>query len=690
MGVKASRARVTAWLVCAMVVTVSGIAQAAAAPVSAGPKPAVAALEDPFNARISVAVAADGRFSAGAFPNPLTGGPTAFSYPILFGWPTTSTSFTTVMVDGVADVYGSSGTQVQAPTEAGATNTSAWSNGDVTTRQTLSVDTNPLTGLADAARIAYTVTNGGAVSRSVGVRTLLDTDVDNNDGSPFLIPGLGPVTTEQDFSGAAVPDHFQILPALGAGTRLAGAALRGADATPPDRLVIADWPRIGATAWDYAVTPGRSITTDSAYAAYWNPRDLGPGASVTFVTYYAAITPPEVTGLNPPSGAAGGGTAVTVTGTELSGATAVAFGSVPAAGFRVDGPTQITATAPPGTGTVAVRVTTPEGTSAPSDADLFTYGAPPPAPTQPTSQTQPAEGVTSDSAELVAAINPRGLATTMHFEYGVDPAGAAAAALSYSSRTPDQPVAGDFADHSLTAVVASLQPNSTYHVRAVAANALGVTAGTDVTFRTASDAPPPPPILGKAFNAQPVSGRVLVLLPASARSGQARASAVKGVGYIPLTEARQLPVGTIFNAASGSVRLTTATATRGRVQAGTFGGGVFKLLQSRRARGLSELSLQSGAGAAKKCAATAGKAQTAAKRALPKTVLNLLRAKGTGHFQSHGRFSSATVRGTTWTTTDRCDGTLTSVQRGVVVVTDLRRKRQVVVRAGRAYLARAP
>ncbi len=248
----------------------------------------------------------------------------------------------------------------------------------------------------------------------------------------------------------------------------------------------------------------------------------------------------------------------------------------------------------------------------------------------------------------------------------------------------------DFADHSLSAVVAGLQPNSTYHVRAVAANALGVSAGQDVTFRTAVDVPPPPPVLGKAFNARPVSGRVLVLLPASARSGRARASAVNGVRFIPLTEARQLPVGTTFDTKSGSVRLTTATVTRGRVQAGTFGGGVFKLLQRRQARGLSELALHDAASAVKNCAAAAGQAQTAAKRALPKTVLNLLRAKGTGHFQSHGRFSSATVRGTAWTTTDRCDGTLTSVQRGVVVVTDTRRKRQVVVSAGRAYLARAP
>jgi hypothetical protein len=38
--------------------------------------------------------------------------------------------------------------------------------------------------------------------------------------------------------------------------------------------------------------------------------------------------------------------------------------------------------------------------------------------------------------------------------------------------------------------------------------------------------------------------------------------------------------------------------------------------------------------------------------------------------------------------TDRCDGTLTAVKRGRVAVRDFRRKRTVVVRAGKSYLAR--
>ena len=46
------------------------------------------------------------------------------------------------------------------------------------------------------------------------------------------------------------------------------------------------------------------------------------------------------------------------------------------------------------------------------------------------------------------------------------------------------------------------------------------------------------------------------------------------------------------------------------------------------------------------------------------------------------------MRGTRWLTEDRCDGTLTRVTEGSVVVRDLHRKRNKVVRAGQSYLAR--
>ena len=61
-----------------------------------------------------------------------------------------------------------------------------------------------------------------------------------------------------------------------------------------------------------------------------------------------------------------------------------------------------------------------------------------------------------------------------------------------------------------------------------------------------------------------------------------------------------------------------------------------------------------------------------------------------GNFRTRGRYSAATVRGTAWQIVERCDGTLTRVRRGVVVVTDFRAHKDVTVKAGHSYLAKAP
>jgi IPT/TIG domain len=85
-----------------------------------------------------------------------------------------------------------------------------------------------------------------------------------------------------------------------------------------------------------------------------------------------AAAPLQVTGISPASGGTAGGDSVTITGSGFTAATEVEFGSVTAQ-MTVDSDTQITAISPPGSGTVGITVVTPDGTSAPSPADLFTY-----------------------------------------------------------------------------------------------------------------------------------------------------------------------------------------------------------------------------------------------------------------------------------------------------------------------------
>jgi hypothetical protein len=167
----------------------------------------------------------------------------------------------------------------------------------------------------------------------------------------------------------------------------------------------------------------------------------------------------------------------------------------------------------------------------------------------------------------------------------------------------------------------------------------------------------------------------------------ARASQ-KGEGFVPLSEARQIPVGSFLDTRAGAVRLVSATSTEGKTQSGRFAAGVFQMLQSRarRQRGLTELRLKGSS--FRRCRARRSSSRAGAAQ-LSRRTIRRLRANARGRFRTRGRHSSATVRGTVWTTTDRCDGTLTKVKRGRVVVRDFRRKRTVIVRAGKSYLARA-
>jgi hypothetical protein len=81
---------------------------------------------------------------------------------------------------------------------------------------------------------------------------------------------------------------------------------------------------------------------------------------------------PQVTAVSPASGVGAGGDAVAISGSGFTGATGVYFGSSSST-MTVVSDTQITATSPPGSGTVDITVVTPGGTSATSAADQFSY-----------------------------------------------------------------------------------------------------------------------------------------------------------------------------------------------------------------------------------------------------------------------------------------------------------------------------
>ncbi len=120
---------------------------------------------------------------------------------------------------------------------------------------------------------------------------------------------------------------------------------------------------------------------------------------------------PTVTSVSPDTGPSSGGTTVTLTGVNFTGATSVKFNTTEATKFTVNSATSITATAPPGTGTVYVTVTTPTGTSPTLPADRYTYVSPPTVE-QLSAKSGPAGGGTS------VTITGTGFSTATEVSFG--------------------------------------------------------------------------------------------------------------------------------------------------------------------------------------------------------------------------------------------------------------------------------
>lgn len=184
------------------------------------------------------------------------------------------------------------------------------------------------------------------------------------------------------------------------------------------------------------------------------------------------------------------------------------------------------------------------------------------------------------------------------------------------------------------------------------------------------------PSLGKTLGAAAVRGTVTATSPSGAP--------------LDLGAAKIVPTGTIIDARAGTVELKTALDRDGATQTGYFWGSEFEVRQSATARGMVQLVLRGGdfshCKATKKATARAAGAKP--KSSKKKPARSLWGSDDRGRFQTRGRGSVATVRGTRWLTQDTCAGTLTRVVAGAVAVRDLRTGRTTVVTRGHQHLAR--
>jgi hypothetical protein len=139
--------------------------------------------------------------------------------------------------------------------------------------------------------------------------------------------------------------------------------------------------------------------------------------------------------------------------------------------------------------------------------------------------------------------------------------------------------------------------------------------------------------------------------------------------YVPLVGPEQVQDGSIIDARKGRVRITIDNGRGGLDTAEVYGGSFKGCPTAPTNPKIATLSRRK-----------------AKKQSQGKSVRHLW-GSGEGAFRTVGRFSSATVRGTTWLTDDRCQGTLTKVTAGKVGVRDFVLKKTVVLKRGKSYFA---
>jgi hypothetical protein len=152
-------------------------------------------------------------------------------------------------------------------------------------------------GRADTAKVTYTVTNPAPAAsggdRSVSLKVGLDIDVGN--AYARLVTPAGSVAVETGFGQTAngttyplaVPDFWQGFQrdSLADPGLIAQGTFAGGGASPPDQVIIGQWPAVSAgSSFDHV--PSGAGYGDSAVALWWFNRSLPPETSVSFVILY--------------------------------------------------------------------------------------------------------------------------------------------------------------------------------------------------------------------------------------------------------------------------------------------------------------------------------------------------------------------------------------------------------------------
>lgn len=214
---------------------------------------------------------------------------------LLYDYPWGDTSETLIRIDGFDYIFSNYAENTIINDEGTQATTVATIDG-VEIRQVLSIECNPNSNSSNIVSIRYICNNGSTDDRTVAVRIMLDTMLGDNDGAPFKVRG-SQITTEAEYRGASIPNSYQAYESLTSSGMSATGYLIGntPNSRRPDKVQFAHWRSIVGSSWDYEITPGQSITGDSAVGVYFYDTTLSAYESTVVSTLYGGYDQHSVT-----------------------------------------------------------------------------------------------------------------------------------------------------------------------------------------------------------------------------------------------------------------------------------------------------------------------------------------------------------------------------------------------------------
>jgi hypothetical protein len=196
---------------------------------------------------------------------------------LLDDYPNAGSSYTTIRIDGydyyqdtIMDPY-----VLQKPTKIGDSIVTKWVLAPYVT-----VSQN-ITLMQNTTEYQIVVANIGYASHNVKVRVLFDVALGDSDDVLCWVPVGGEITTEREFKDL---DYWRTNNSHDRSSLRSNCTFDPDNR--PDKVLFASWDDIYNVSFDYTISEGRDITSDTAVAMFWDLGILASGETKEVTVYY--------------------------------------------------------------------------------------------------------------------------------------------------------------------------------------------------------------------------------------------------------------------------------------------------------------------------------------------------------------------------------------------------------------------